>query len=312
MTKKLHHAIVAVLIGGCVLLISRSAQAQDTSVPTLVVALEKKVITQHEPAIMGFTIRNSSLQDIAFDLGDDFEKVDVKVTDTDGRVWRRPRLTAQEVRERVSQGLPVPASIVTFREVVYAAPGATGVSSIVLNDGVKFDKVGTYHINVALPSPSNSPSGNMRTTETSLILTVLSRDEASLASACAALVTRVVNSKSAADAITAADALSKVDDPAAVPFLAQAMERNWFTSMMIAALARLNTPDAVNALISASRSSDPEESALARAALVALGKPAPPRKPRNECELRLAARLRPRRVSAQLCAPQLTVTKVSG
>jgi len=38
----------------------------------------------------------------------------------------------------------------------------------------------------------------------------------------------------------------------------------------------LNTPDAVNAFVAASQSSDPEISAAAYAALVALGKVKPP------------------------------------
>jgi hypothetical protein len=264
MSRKFEQSMIVALIGGCVLLISRSAHAQGTQAPTVAVSLEKEVITQHEPVIVSFTISNSSSEEVDFELGYGYERVDVKVTDPEGRVWPKPRPTT-------------PQEGVIPREAVQAAPGTTGVSSIVLNDCFNFAKVGTYHISVALPSSSDSPPGNVQTTETPLTLTVLPRDEASLVSACAGLVTRVENLKSAADAITAADALSKVDDPAAVPFLAQAMKRKDVTRMMIAALSRLNTPDAVNALISASRSSDPETSALARATLESLGEAEPPR-----------------------------------
>src|SRR5436853_2957576 len=143
MNKKAQYAIVAGLIGTWTLLTFWTALAQDTPAPSVTVTLEKNTITQHEPVILRFTFLNPSSQEIAFDLGYDFEKVDVKVTDTDGRVWQRPRFTAREVRERIRQGLSVPPnSIVRFREVVYAAPGRTGVSSIVLNDWVNFDKVG--------------------------------------------------------------------------------------------------------------------------------------------------------------------------
>src|SRR5437879_13819370 len=101
MNKKARYTIVAGLIGAWTLVTLRTARAQDTPAPSLTVTLEKNTITQHEPVIMRFTFLNPSSQDIAFDLGDDFEKVDVKVTDTDGRVWQRPRFTAREVRERI-------------------------------------------------------------------------------------------------------------------------------------------------------------------------------------------------------------------
>src|SRR5438128_1722415 len=192
MNKKAQYAIVAGLIGAWTLLTFWTALAQDTPAPSVTVALEKNTITQHEPVIMRFTFLNPSSQDIAFDLGDDFEKVDVKVTDTDGRVWQRPRFTAREMRERMRQGLFVPPSIVTFREVVYAAPGRTGVSSIVLNDWVNFDKVGIYRITVAASRLSTSPPGTIQIKETSLMLTVIPRNEVSLATACAGLITRLM------------------------------------------------------------------------------------------------------------------------
>jgi len=81
--------------------------------------------------------------------------------------------------------------------------------------------------------------------------------------------------KSAEDSETAAKALSKVNDPVAVPFLAQALKQKSFATMMVAALARLNTPDAVIALESASRSSDQETRDAARNALTALHKLTP-------------------------------------
>ena len=276
MNKKAQYTIVAGLIGAWTLLTFWTALAQDTPAPSVTVTLEKNTITQHEPVIMRFTFLNPSSQDIAVDLGYDFEEVDVKVTDTDGRVWRRPHLTAREVRERISQGLFVPpGSILTFPAVIYAAPGATGVTSIVLNDWVDFDKVGIYRITVAASRLSTSPPGSIEIKETSLMLTVIPRNEVSLATACAGLITRLMDWKSAEDSETAAKALSKVNDPVAVPFLAQALKQKSFATMMVAALARLNTPDAVIALESASRSSDKETRDAARNALTVLHKTRP-------------------------------------
>lgn len=256
MIKNIRQAIPAVLLGGSVVLVACGAYAQEAPNPTVAVSLEKEAITQHEPVVVAFTFGNSSSKEIDLDLGYDHDKIHVTVADPDGRVWRKPP--------------PVRHDGMQFGEVVYVAPGTASVSSAVLNDWFSFDKVGTYQIDVALTPSRDSSSGSVPTVATSLVLTVLPRDEASLASACGGLVTRVENPKSAADASTAADALTRVDDPSAVPFLTEAMQRKAFAPMMIAALAHLNTPDAVSALVSASRSGDGETSARARAALAGL------------------------------------------
>jgi hypothetical protein len=162
-----------------------------------------------------------------------------------------------------------------FREAVRAAPGAAAVSSIVLNDWFDFDKVGVYRIDLSVSPLSDSPRADMQVPDTPLTLTVLPRDEASLASACGDLVIRLRDSKSVEVHRTAAKALAKVDDPAAVPFLAEALKQRDFRPLIIEALVHLNTPDAVKALVSASRSGDDETSRLARAALMGLGKTGP-------------------------------------
>ena len=67
------------------------------------------------------------------------------------------------------------------------------------------------------------------------------------------------------------DQLVLANDPVAVPYLAAAAKRKEFASMMIAALARLKTTKAVEALVLVSQSGDPETAASARAALTSLG-----------------------------------------
>jgi hypothetical protein len=253
------------LIGACVLLASRSAHSQATPTATVAVALEKKVITQHEPVLLCFRLTNSSGKEVDFGLGDGYEKVDIRVTDPDGRVRAKPGRFPPKENESLE-----------FSEAIEAAPHTTTGTSVVLNDWFNFEKVGKYQINVAVPSSGTPPSASLQIPETSLTLTVFPRDEESLASACAALVART-GSESADERLAAAGALSRIDDPAAVPFLAQAMKRKSVADRMIAALARIGTPDALNVLVTASRSSDPEISSLASATLVALKKDKPSR-----------------------------------
>jgi len=236
--------------------------SQAPAAPAITVALEKDVITQYEPVIIDFAIHNPTSRDIAFELGYGYETIKVEVIDPEGIAL--PKLRPAPLNERL-----------VFRQAVQARARTSGVNSLLLNEWFNFDKLGKYEIKISAPPSKNSSAGNMELGDTSLFLTVLPPDEQSLKSACAALVTRM-KSKSAADASLAAAALSKVDNPIVVPFLAEGMKRKWFTSMMLAALVRLNTPDAINAIVSASQSSDPEISSLARATLDALDKSKPP------------------------------------
>jgi len=160
-----------------------------------------------------------------------------------------------------------------FSNAVHVDPGYTRVVSVLLNDWFAFNKTGEYQIEITLLPPNKAigEEASDRIGER-LVLTILPRGEATLASGCSALLTQAKDSQSYATALVAAKALSVVDDPVAVQFMAEAVKRREFASLMIAALARLNTDEAVNALRSASRSSDNETSSLARAALSALGK----------------------------------------
>lgn len=277
MHKKLRYAIVAALMGMPLLAASQVTRGQNTPTPVVAVKLEKSVITQHEPVILDFIIKNSSPDKIAFDLGYDFDKIDVQVADSDGGVSYRPRFTPNESRERARRGVAAPPSVVTFREAIVVAPDVTDSIPMVLSDRNSFSKVGRYQITVQ-PSPlANHSPASARIRETSLVLTVTPRDEASLESACRDLLAQVENPKSAAGRIAAAVGLSEVSDPVAIPFLAQALKQRAFSAMMIQALARLRTPEAIQTLVSASQSDDAETRSLARAALAALGEKGPQR-----------------------------------
>jgi hypothetical protein len=256
--------IRAILSGGCLLFILAAAKAQDGPVRlTAAISLAKKVVTLHEPAILDIAFENPSQRGVVVNLGYDDEKLGVVVTDPGGKVVKKPR--------RVKSGWATP-------DIFNVSRGESSVGLVALNTWFSFDKTGVYRIDVTLP-PDSSPkepfSYSIANNSATLDLTVLPRDGRSLESACADLVKMIEGSRSASESTAAAEALSSVDDPAVVPFLAQAMKRRGFTGMMIEALSRLKTDDAVKALILASRSGDQETRALAHSALVGLGKEPP-------------------------------------
>lgn len=256
--RKTWHIAIAVLIGSGSFSSLRAAQAQGPLAPaTVKISLEKSTITQHEPTILDIAIHNSSATGLDFDPGYDKERIDVRLTDPEGRIWKRQRASAQEG--------------IKFSNAVHLEPGEAGVVSVLLNNWFSIGEVGNYRIEVTLYSP-RSPSQKVDGVNATLMLTVLPRDEGMLESACADTVKKITDPRSSSAAIVAAEALSKVDDPVAVPFLVEAMKRREFIALMIGSLARLKTDDAVNALVSASRSSDPETRSLAHSALVGLGR----------------------------------------
>jgi hypothetical protein len=152
-----------------------------------------------------------------------------------------------------------------FSKAVHVDAGAASTISVVASDWFSFEEQGLYQIEVTL---RGSPQAGV---SAKLLLQVGQKNEDALKAACSALLARVNNSRSFSSSLVAAKALSDINDSAVVPYLAAAMKKREFVSLMIGALARLNTEDAVNALIEASKSHDPETRGQARSALVSLG-----------------------------------------
>ena len=239
-------AIVSLLVGGGVL-------AQTVLTPAEVrIALEKDTITQHEPVIVDIEIQNPQSTSLDFDPGYNWENVQINVIDPNGRSWSRPDTALQ-------QGMK-------FSKAVHVDAGMKSTISIVANDWFNFDARGSYQLEVVLRGVHIPPSG----ISAKLLLQVEPRDGAALKAACSALLVRANNPQSFSASLVAAKALSEVNDSAAVPYMAAAMNRPEFVSLMIGGLARLNTKDAINALVEASKSRDPETSSLARSALAVL------------------------------------------
>lgn len=264
MARRSSKVLTGSMFGVCVLLAVCPCSAQIPAAPSVMVKLEKQVITQHEPVIIDFTLTNPSSRGVGFELGYGYEKLDVEVTDPEGRAWTKP--PRFPLKGNNSLG---------FKEAIQVAAGATGTASVLLNEWFSFDKLGKYRIAVATIPSESSSTWDLHLPETMLRLTVLPRNAIALKAACAELAKRVGNTSSVEDSETAAKALASVEDPVAVPYMVEAMKRKPFSSVMIGALARLKTPSAIEALISASRSSDPETRSLAHAALVALGRAGP-------------------------------------
>src|SRR5580704_5804424 len=238
---------------------SQLSHAGPPAIVMAAISLETSFVTQHEPVLLELALNNQSEQEIVVSLGDNDEKINIKVIDPDGRIFLKPR--------SIRQGFAA-------SDAVYVAAGRTAVRSVALTDWFNFDEIGTYQIEVNLSSSSSAKerfSYTIQGNRTLLSLRILPYDEGSLVAACADLLNRIQDLHSHRGSAAAAKALSKINDAAAVPFLAAAMKENEFKSLMIDALARLKTQDAVEALVAATRSDDPETRNLAHAALAGIG-----------------------------------------
>jgi hypothetical protein len=195
------------------------------------------------------------------DLGTDNEKLGITIVDPDGNVSHKPRFPLE--------GL---GSSYDF----HVDAGTTATWSLALTEWFKLDKVGDYQVDVAL-APDSAPqerfSYRLVGGRAKLNLTVRPRDEGALRLACYELLSRVQRLPyGSPEKWSAAGALSNVDDPVAVPYLIEALSNRDFEPMVIPALARLKTDEAIAALVAASQSSDKETRGLARSALANLRK----------------------------------------
>jgi len=228
------------------------AQNSPTS-PEVSISLEKDTITEHEPVIVDIGIQSPPSTSLDFDPGYDWENVEIKVADPHGHIWTRPRRVPQEGMK--------------FSKAVHVDAGARETISLVASDWFNLEEDGIYQLEVAL-------RGSLAAGVTAILaLRVEPRNEEALKATCSSLLSRVNDSQSFSASLVAAKALSGINDPLAVPYLAEAMKRREFVALVIGALARLNTQEAVDALIAASRSPDPETSSQARSALASLRHP---------------------------------------
>jgi hypothetical protein len=251
--------VIAVFTVQGVLAVPYAARGQSAAAPGMIrVSLEKGRITQHEPVIADIAVDNPSLFPVQFDPGYNMQQISLHVVDQSGR--------------RLEAAAPPDREGMKFSNAVQVGPGTTHVIPILLNRWFDPEAVGNYSIDLAIRLPRSGSNGEISYSRSKLELTVLPEDKKSLESACIGLLARIENSHSAYDAIIGAEALASVEDPAAVPFVAEAMKKREFTAMMVGALARIRTDEAISALVTASRSSDDETRGLARAALAALGK----------------------------------------
>jgi hypothetical protein len=249
--------LVALLL--CMLsgFLTRATSAGRGDQRLLSLSLASEVISLHEPVIIEAGVSNVTTGPIQVDFGDNRKGAfHFKVTRPDGRKAWTPA--------------PEPREGLVFSGVVALKPGESFVVRFTLDEWFDFSELGDYLIEGELGNSIKTPEGTtieapkrFRST-----LKVVPRDGKRLRSTCASLTSNVLNAASRGEAADFAEALSRVNDPVAVPYLQQLLQSGQgFEQYAIAGLQRVGDLEAVRILIKAAETMGDEEAHMARYAL---------------------------------------------
>ncbi len=214
----------------------------------------------HQPIFAEFTVRNQTGQAIAFDLGLNRNvNFEVAVTRPDG---------STVTRRLQSEGLGLDGAILV-------PAGDSYTRKLLLNQWDDFAVAGEYKVKITLLSPMVTDRGEVIELQPSqeLYLQVGQRDPVRLAEIANKLAESALSAPDISERMEAAEALSYIADPAAVPALARLLRQGMFLERYaIDGLARISTREAIGILWgAAAASSDPEVRSFAIYTLTQMG-----------------------------------------
>ena len=238
-------------------------QSQGTSRQVeLQLVLEEKEFTLHEPVVVLFTVHNGLSTPIILTLGAEKRQYfQFSLTKPDGQV--------------IHSSYPPPGTvdIVTFgsgqQEV---ASGETFRQNLLLNQWFQVDSRGKYVLNGRLTSKIEISKGQYLSDEDhTLSFHVGARDSSRLKKVCEELTNQIRNRPSVEEWQEPARMLSSIDDPIAVPYLAEVLSTHKGTeNIIVPGLERIGDDPAVEALLSSLEDQSGDVSILARRALTRL------------------------------------------
>ena len=235
-------------------------EAQKIGHPEKIVvtySLTKRHLSEHEPVIVNFVLRNNLDGQIKLDLGQDFkEKFALTITQPDG-VQIHPPQYGRDGLSRVGE--------------ILIKPGGDFKERLLLNEWAAFNQPGTYLVDVELNNVVSSEEGESLhfSDKQSFRFDVKPSDKKELAFLAESLLKEVTSGDASFEQSSeAALALSYIDDPAAVPHIEKAiLQKPVLTYILIEGLVRVADENAVEALVRLLKNNDKELSAQARSAL---------------------------------------------
>jgi hypothetical protein len=217
------------------------AQVQDTSKAVSVsYSLPTTQLSLHEPIVIAVQINNETTQGVSLDLGQDKKGGFLfTVTSPDGTTLQLPQYS----REGISQ-----------YGNVSVQPGESFSQRLILNEWYNhFNVPGKYILGARLTTPIViGKTLHLQDTGFTGEISITHRDPARLEKVCAELAKQVETAPNPEAAQEPALALSFIEDPIAVPYLARMLATKTLTyDKAIAGLKRIGDDAAVEVLLSA-------------------------------------------------------------
>jgi len=203
--------------------------------------LQEKAVTLHEPVVVFFEVHNGLTEPITVEVGALVRQFfDFSLTTPGGEVFRKAPFGGLVDIVTVGNGR------------VTIEPGADYKEPIVMNQWFHFASQGIYSLTSRLASKIETADGSFLAESETAKLRLNPRDPARLTKICAELEKQAEAASSADTAQFPAQALSYVDDPIAVPYLARMLSAHTLAySKAISGLERIGNDEAVEVLLSA-------------------------------------------------------------
>lgn len=201
-----------------------------------------------EPLQISFTLHNNSSEDLTADFGADRkEAITVLAHLPDGT-------------EKIGHVLPHGG--LSRIGKIRLRPGESYSQALIIDEWVNLSATGTYTISIRLNTSIASGDDSFIIAPTTITATVLQRSEGALTRFCADSLNRMLSAASYQQALDAAEVLSRVHDPAAIPYLKKAFENRYRLDALFAqALEAIGSDEATQALADvaqAGRTSEPD------------------------------------------------------
>ncbi len=213
-------------------------------------------VTLNEPVIAKVTVNNDTRDPILIQFGWDYvQYVVFTVVDPQG--------VEKTIVPKGPAGISVGSSPLV-------KPHEADVHSLLLSQWIDFAHVGTYQVTITFTGVIRTAGAAAVTAHrsTTMPVIVLPRDEVALKKACDGLLHTVTGSNVFAVWQEALFALATVHDPAAVPFLAKAVDNKPAGARLaIQAIEQIGGADATSALTVLSKNTNVATAALAAASL---------------------------------------------
>ncbi|MGC1616624.1 MAG: hypothetical protein WA736_18250 [Candidatus Acidiferrum sp.] len=202
---------------------------------------QEKVVTLHEPVVLLFEVHNGLKQPITLTVGSLTRQFyDLTLTTPNGQALHKDPFNGQIDIVTVGSGK------------ITVEPGADYKEPLVMNQWFPFEGQGTYSLTSKLTSDIETADGSFQAESQTAQLLINARDPVRLNKICADLEQQAEMATTVEAAQFPALALSYVNDPIAVSYLARLLSAHTLAyAKAVPGLERIGNDDAVEVLLSA-------------------------------------------------------------